>query len=110
MGIRVLHVAPGNLFGGVERFLLSLARVAAPGSHAFAVFFHGRLEQELRDAGAQVHVLGPARMSRPWTVWRARRALQGLLRSARPDVVLCHSPWAHVATNAALGRRRTALF
>ena len=38
-------------------------------------------------------MLGAVRVSRPWTVWNARRELAGLLQKQRFDVVVCHSVW-----------------
>ncbi|QSQ20224.1 glycosyltransferase [Pyxidicoccus parkwayensis] len=94
--MRVLHVYSGNLYGGVESFLRTVAQEQAlrPGlTHAFALCFEGRLADELREAGAEVHLLGAARVGRPWTVYRARAALRELLRRERYDVVLCHAIW-----------------
>jgi glycosyltransferase involved in cell wall biosynthesis len=95
--LRVLHVYAGNLYGGVERML---AQFAAVGTHAgmepsFALCFEGRLADELRAAGAPLDMLGPVRLSRPWTAWRARRRLEQVLRARRPHVVVCHSTWTH---------------
>src|SRR4029079_8927815 len=65
---RVLHLAAGNLYGGVETFLVTLARSPRRLEHRLALFFEGRLASELRAAGADVEVLGPARLGRPWTL------------------------------------------
>jgi len=94
---RTLHVTSGNLFGGVETLLISLARVDAlrePRRLEFALCFEGRLAAELRAHGAVVHMLGPVRASRPLSVWRARRRLRGLLAAREVDAVVCHAPWA----------------
>jgi glycosyltransferase involved in cell wall biosynthesis len=94
--MRVLHVYSGNLYGGVETFLHTVAREQGrqPGlTHAFALCFEGRLAAELRETGAQLHLLGEARVGRPWTVWRARVALRELLQRERYDAVLCHAIW-----------------
>ena len=51
--LRVLHVHSGNLYGGVETFLATLARerAAAPRmTSSFALCFEGRLSSELRGA------------------------------------------------------------
>jgi glycosyltransferase involved in cell wall biosynthesis len=96
--MRVLHVHSGNLYGGVETLLGTVARSrsVSPGvEHEFALSFPGRIAQELANAGATVHPLGPARLSRPWSVSRARRALGRLLETQRYDVVICHSLWPH---------------
>lgn len=94
--LRVLHVNAGNLYGGVETVLVTLAagRHLCPEMEPeFAVCFEGRQADELRATGARVHVLGPARVSRPWTVLRARRALARVIREGGFDAVDCHQPW-----------------
>src|SRR5262245_34865806 len=95
----VLHLSAGNLFGGVESLQVTLARCRAlcpQMTPHFAVCFESRLAAELRSTGSPAHVLGTVRVSRPWTVWRARRRLEALLREQRFDVVVCHSAWPHV--------------
>lgn len=92
--MRVLHVAAGNLYGGVERILEEIAR-GGGGRHAFALAFDGRLSSGLAASGASPHALGPARFSRPWSVWRARRRLAGVLKDEQYDTVIGHSPWAY---------------
>jgi len=96
--IRVLHVASGNLYGGVETALVMLARErhrCQDMEPHFAVCFPGRLAEELAAAGAPVHMLGEVRVRRPVSIWRARRRLASLLFSAAIDVVTCHAPWTH---------------
>ena len=104
--MRVLHVASGRLYGGIERMLVTLAEAAGgPFEFEFAVAAPGRLAAELRDGGAIVHALGDVRLSRPATVWLARRRLEALLDRAGFDVVLCHAPWAY-AIFAPVPRRK----
>ena len=94
--MRVLHVHSGNLFGGVETFLLSLARFRthAPSMQmSVALTSDGRIAADLRRAGVPVTILGEARISRPLTVARARRALALMLKSDAPDVMVCHQAW-----------------
>ena len=94
--MRVLHIVPGKIFGGVETIMVSLARFryACPAmTPEFALCFEGRLAQELLAAGVQVHWLGNVRAHRPLSVWRARRCLKELLRRRHYDVVMCHMPW-----------------
>jgi glycosyltransferase involved in cell wall biosynthesis len=105
--MRLLHLYSGNLYGGIERVLLTLARAAeyragAGVEQRFALFFDGRLARELRETEAHVDVLGTAAVSRPWRLLRARRALAGSLEEWRPDVVLAHSPWAVAAGGPAV--------
>lgn len=96
--MRVLHVHSGNLYGGVETMLSTLARRrdACPEMEPhFALCFEGRLREELEASGARVNRLPNVRVSRPATVLRARRALAALLQEERFDVVVCHSAWSH---------------
>ncbi len=94
---RVLHLNSGNLYGGVETILVTLARLRdqCPNleSH-FGLCYSGRLSQELRDEGVPVYSLGKVRISRPWSVWLARHRLHEILRRERFDLVVCHMPWS----------------
>ena len=91
--ITVLHAHAGNLYGGVETAMVTLARHPHHLRHRFALCYDGRLAAELRRAGAEVSLMQPARWSRPWSVLRARRRLAALLDAQRPGVMLCHAPW-----------------
>ncbi|OYV99615.1 MAG: hypothetical protein B7X11_05230, partial [Acidobacteria bacterium 37-65-4] len=96
--MKLLHIYSGNLYGGVEAMLVTLAceRAAFPTLDAqFALCFDGRLARELRACGMPVHQLGAVRASRPVTIVRARRALRALLAEAKPDFVMCHSAWSY---------------
>lgn len=109
-----LHVHAGNRYGGIETALVTLARhrKAAPLlAHHFALCFHDRLARELETAGAAVALLGPARVSRPWSVARARRRLGALLSELEPDVVVHHAPWSQALfAPLARGRDRRVAF
>lgn len=110
--LRVLHLYSGNLYGGVERSLVTLAQHAkhCPDLElSFALCFEGRLADELREAGAQLHMLAPARVSRPWTVWRVRRLLAALLRRRPFDVAVCHACWPYVVFAPIVRRHRLPL-
>jgi len=91
--VDVLHLYSGNLFGGVERMLLTLA--ASEPNHRVGLCFEGRLAESLRAAGRAPELLGEVRFRHPGSVVRARRAVGRLLRARRPDAVVCHSSWAH---------------
>lgn len=60
----------------------------------FAVCFEGRLTNELREAGADVHNLGRVRMRFPWQVILARAALGRCIQQRQTDVVILHGSWA----------------
>ena len=95
--IRVLHVYSGNLYGGVERMLFTLAAFRdgiAGMRQGFALCFPGQLAGEIELSGCPLYMLGAVRMSRPLSVLRARARLREALRGERPDVVVCHSSWA----------------
>jgi len=97
--MRVVHVVSGRLFGGIEQMLLTIARCrhVVPGTEAvIALAASGRLEQELREGGAEVEALGDVRLSRPASVVQARGRFARLLdgSTAQSIVVVCHAPWA----------------
>ena len=96
--MRVLHVTSGNLFGGIESFLTTLARerrLCPEMEPHFALCFVGKLSEALDGRGVPVHFLGNVRVSRPWTVWSARRRLRELLARESFDAVACHGCWPH---------------
>ena len=106
--LRVLHCSAGNMHGGVETVLNTLARERARNPRLeseFALSFEGRSSAELRAAGATVHILGPARMSQPWTIWSARRRLGRLLAARSIDVVVTHGSWPHLLIGPTVRRR-----
>ncbi len=105
--MRVLHLAAGNLYGGVETILVSLARyrdLCPDMESCFGVCYEGRLADELRRAGCPVVALGRARLSRPWTVLAARRRLRDLLADGPWDAVVCHMVWPLIVFGPAVRR------
>ncbi len=95
--MRVLHVNAGNLYGGVETLLVTLARERAcypEMEPRFALCFPGRLADELAAAGTSPALLGEVQTRYPWQVWRARRRLAALLRAGHFNAVVCHQPWS----------------
>lgn len=105
--MRVLHVHSGNLYGGVETFLATLAREAplAPDMvPSFALAFAGRLSRELADAGHTPRMTGAVQFRRPATVWRARRALAHVLSSGDYDLAVCHQAWPQALFGSTIRR------
>lgn len=105
--MRVLHIYSGNLYGGIEAFLLTLARHEAQAGSMrseFALSFAGRLSDALSAAGASLHFLGESRLRRPWSVFLARRRLKQLLARGKYDVVVCHAPWSQALFGSASAR------
>jgi glycosyltransferase involved in cell wall biosynthesis len=94
--MRVLHIDAGNLYGGVETLLVTLARhrrLCPEMEPEFGVCFEGRLARELAAEGVPVHKLGQVRVRYPFLIWRSRRRLERLIEAYRFDVVVCHMPW-----------------
>ena len=94
--MKVLHVHSGNLYGGVETFLLTLARFRhhAPSMEmAAALCFDGRIADELRREGIATSLLEPVRLRRPDSIGRGRRALRRVLDEGHFDAVVCHQAW-----------------
>ncbi|PYS47191.1 MAG: glycosyl transferase family 1 [Acidobacteria bacterium] len=110
--MRVLHVYSGNMFGGVETLLLTLARYrqlcTAMEPH-YALCFEGRLSEELTATGVPVNLMGRVRISQPMTVLRSRRALGDLLRREDFDLVICHSAWSQAIFGPVVRRAKLPL-
>ena len=103
--MRLLHLANGNLFGGIETFLVTLARleqVEAGTESSFILSHEGRLATELREAGAPVRVLAGARIRNPWAVRRVRTEVRAEAERQRPDLAVAHGPWAYYVFGHAL--------
>ena len=95
--MRVLHLSSGNLYGGIETMLVTMARHRheCPELHQeFGLCFEGRVADELHATKADVHLFGDVRLSRPSSVWRVRRRLRAVLGKSSIDFVVCHGPWA----------------
>ena len=110
--MRLLHVHSGNLYGGVETMMLTLAREGVGRSaiaHEFALAFDSRIALELRASGVPVHRLGEVRARNPLSVIRARRRLAELLAAERYGAVICHMPWAHAIFAPVVRRAGIAL-
>jgi glycosyltransferase involved in cell wall biosynthesis len=103
--VRVLHLHSGNIFGGIETMLVTLAserRADASMDSSFALCFDDRLAADLARVGAPLTILGDARLTRPRTLLDVRRRLSDLLHTTRPDVVLTHLPWTQVVFGGVL--------
>lgn len=107
--MRVLQTYAGNLYGGIERLLVSLALASDQCArfgieNQFALCFRGRLSQELEQTGIDPFELGAVRFSRPWTVLAARRRLSQLIASKQLDMVITHASWMHAVLGPAVRR------
>jgi glycosyltransferase involved in cell wall biosynthesis len=94
--IHVLHLHSGNILGGVESVLSTMAEYssACPQMHqSFALVFDGKFAESLRATGAVVHILPEVRLRNPISMLRAKRSLRRLLQTNNYDVVISHSTW-----------------
>jgi glycosyltransferase involved in cell wall biosynthesis len=95
--MKVLHVYAGNLFGGIETLLVTLARerhLCPAMEPQFALCFSGRLSQELIGTGVKVHDLGTVKLRYPWQAIKARARLKAVIQSEEIDVIICHACWS----------------
>ena len=98
--IKVLHLASGNLYGGIEKILTTLAKNQAYSPdmvQEFALCFFGRLRDELLGAKATVHDIGSFRYSRPWSLLPVRKKLTEILKAGGYDAVIFYGSWQYVA-------------
>jgi len=110
--MRLLHVHSGNLYGGVETLLSTLAycrALCAEMYPEFALCFDGRISAELRQAGTTVHILGRVRARSPVHVIRARRRLIRILSAGTFDAVICHMVWPLAIFGPAVRRAKLPL-
>jgi glycosyltransferase involved in cell wall biosynthesis len=94
--MRALAVHAGNIAGGVEAVLdatIRLTRARGEIDLEVALVFDGPVANALRATGARVHVFGPARMSRPLSLWTARRRLAALVAGRAPGAIVTQSAW-----------------
>jgi glycosyltransferase involved in cell wall biosynthesis len=110
--MRVLHVYSGNLYGGIETLLATMARLRALCpviEPEIALCFEGRLSAELAATGVPLHLLPEAGGSRPQTIWRARRALAAVIESGQFDRVICHAAWTQALFGGVIKRAKVPL-
>jgi len=110
--MRLLHVYSGNLYGGIETLLVTMARTRALSPAVepeVALCFGGRLSGELAATGVPVHRLPEVRASRPQTIRRARRQLAAILESGGYDRVVCHAAWSQALFGGVVKRAKVPL-
>lgn len=110
--MRILHVHSGNLYGGVETLLSTLARCRAlyPAMHQeFALCFDAEIAAELSRADAVVHIMGGIRTRHPFQILRARHRLVEIASAGAFDAVVCHMAWPLAMFGRAVRRARLPL-
>jgi glycosyltransferase involved in cell wall biosynthesis len=94
----VLHLAPGNLFGGVERMLLAIAKFQGlfpTMIPSFGICFRGRLSEGLESFDKVPRILGSVSFKNPLSIYVARKRLFSFLLNNNFDHVICHGSWIH---------------
>ena len=94
--MKVLHISGDAQVGGIESFLITLARnnsIDRTSSHDFAFTTDGPAIETIRLTGAQVHYLGGGNASykQPKTLHLARRRLTEVCRKYKYDVGVFHN-------------------
>jgi glycosyltransferase involved in cell wall biosynthesis len=110
--LRILHLHSGNMIGGIESALQTIAAFAhtCPQlQQEFALAFDGAFAERLRSAAGCVHLLPTVQLRNPVSVIRSRRALLRLLRQRHFDAVISHSPWCQVVYTPAVRASRVPL-
>jgi glycosyltransferase involved in cell wall biosynthesis len=103
--LRVLHLHSGNIIGGIESMLRTIAEYApaCPNlAQELALAFDGDFAQSIRDSGLRVHLLPSVQLRYPLSVRHSRRELRALLLREQFDAVISHSPWCQVVYGPAL--------
>lgn len=107
--LKVLHVGAGNLFGGIEILMRTLAsrRNECPELEPeYAFCFEGKAAQVMRETGVAVHLISPVRLSRPWSILAARKRFRRLLTERSYDAIILHECWVHTIFAPALSSFR----
>jgi glycosyltransferase involved in cell wall biosynthesis len=108
--MNALHISGDALVGGVESFLITLARnkaVDQTSNHAFAFTAEGPAIETIRATGAQVHYLGSASHKQPKALHLARRRLNEVCKEYKYDVAVFHNyPYLVTGFVDVLWRRR----
>ena len=111
--IRVLHVASGHAYGGIETFLAITAqyRKSCPAMEpVYVLCFEGQLAAQLRKMGAEVLICGPVRAGSPLSILRARARLRHEAARISASVVICHGAWVYALLAGALARSYSLAF
>jgi len=92
--MRILAVAAGEIFGGVERHLIGTAQIRGA-DVSFALFHDAGLATSLRDEGCEPHILPLSHAYDP----RAPQRLAEIIRDIAPDVIHVHGYRAMVTVD-----------
>lgn len=112
--MKVLHISGDAQVGGIESFLITLARnktVDLTSTHDFAFTSEGPAIETIRCTGAQVHYLGgSASYKQPMALHLARQRLNEICRKYKYDVGVFHNyPYLVAAFADVLWRRKVKM-
>lgn len=96
--IKVIHFGAGNLFGGVEVMLITMAKYQQQCprlDQSFAFFFDGKVANRIQKHGCRVKLFPETKIKNIFNVLRTQKAIRDHLISERPDLVVVHGQWVH---------------
>lgn len=111
--MRILHVTAGNIFGGIERTMATIAleRELFPAiEREFVLCTRGRVADEFEATGAVVHYIRRPRARYPWSVIGARRDLRQILVDRNISALVTHAPWTYAMFGVVAKRLGIPLF
>lgn len=94
----ILHLVAGNLFGGIERMLITIglnANLCPRVKHSFAVCYSGVFSKVMRANGFSIHEFGKASFRNPFSLIFGRRNFRKYLSKNKFDWIICHGSWIH---------------
>jgi glycosyltransferase involved in cell wall biosynthesis len=96
--IKVIHFGAGNLFGGIEVMLVTMAKFQCqiPGlDQNFAFFFEGKAANRIRSHGCPVKIFPETKIKSITGVLKVQRLIREYLLGECPEIVIVHGQWVH---------------
>jgi glycosyltransferase involved in cell wall biosynthesis len=96
--IKVIHFGAGNLFGGIEVMLVTLAKYQyqIPGlNQKFAFFFEGKAAFRIQSHGCPVKIFPETKLRKITAVLKVQKLIKEYLLDERPEIVIVHGQWVH---------------
>ncbi len=95
---KVIHFGAGNLFGGIEVMLVTMAKFqgeCAELDQEFAFFFEGKVSSQIRSLGFQVKIFPETKIKNLVQVFKTQRLIRKYLEDKKPDALVVHGQWVH---------------
>ncbi len=93
-----MHFGAGNLFGGIEVMLVTMAKFqgeCAELDQEFAFFFEGKVSTQIRSLGFQVRIFPETKIKNLVQVFKTQRLIRKYLEEKKPDALVVHGQWVH---------------